>query len=41
MPSAVTAYDHEVEQNELKRYINLIKAGYLPDVEKLFLQQIG
>ena len=38
--SAVDAYEYEEEQNELKRYISLIKAGYLPDVEKLFIEQL-
>ena len=36
----VTAYDYETEQNQLKRYINMIKSTYLPDVEKLFLEKI-
>ena len=38
--SAVDAYDYEEEQNELRRYISLIKAGYLSDVEKLFIEQM-
>jgi hypothetical protein len=38
--AAVDAYEYEEEQNELKRYISLIKAGYLPDVEKLFIEQL-
>ena len=38
--SAVDAYEYEEEQNELKRYISLIKAGYLPDIEKLFIEQL-
>lgn len=38
--TAVDAYDYEEEQNELKRYITLIKAGYVPDVEKLFIEQL-
>lgn len=38
--SPVDAYDYEEEQNELKRYISLIKAGYLSDVEKLFIEQL-
>ena len=37
----VTAFDHEVEKNELRRHINLMKASYLSDIEKLFLQAIG
>lgn len=37
---AVNAYDYEEEQNELKRYISLIKSSYLPDVEKLFIEQL-
>jgi hypothetical protein len=36
----VTAYDYEEEQNQLKRYINMIKASYLPDVDKLFSEKI-
>lgn len=36
----VTAYDYEEEQNELKRYISLIKSNYLSDVEKLFIEQL-
>lgn len=31
----VDAYSYEEEQNELKKYINVIKASYLPDIEKL------
>lgn len=36
----VSAYEHEEEQNELKRYISLIKSNYLPDIEKLFIEQL-
>lgn len=36
----VNAYDYEEEKNELKRYINMIKSTYLPDVEKLFLEKL-
>jgi hypothetical protein len=36
--SKVTAYDDEQEKNELKRYVNLIKKSYLPEVEKLFVE---
>ena len=36
----VTAYEFEEEQNELKKYISMIKAGYLSDVEKLFIEQL-
>jgi len=36
----VYAYDYEEEQNELKRYITIIKSGYLSDVEKLFIEQL-
>ena len=36
----VSAYDFEEEQNELKRYINMIKSNYLPDVEKLFIEKL-
>jgi hypothetical protein len=38
--SRVSAYDYEQEKNELKRYINLIKKSYLPEVEKLFIEQL-
>lgn len=38
--SPVTAYDYEEEKNELKRYINVIKRTYLPDVERLFIEKI-
>jgi len=38
--SPVYAYDYEEEQNELKKYITMIKAGYLPDVEKSFIEQL-
>ena len=36
----VYAYDYEEEQNELKRYITLIKSTYLPDVEKTFIEKL-
>jgi hypothetical protein len=36
----VYAYDYEEEQNELKKYISLIKSSYVPDVEKSFIEQI-
>lgn len=36
----VYAYDYEEEQNELKRYITMIKSSYLSDVEKLFIEQL-
>jgi hypothetical protein len=36
----VTAYEYEEEQNELKRYVNIIKRTYLPDVERLFIEKI-
>lgn len=36
----VYAYDYEEEQNELKRYITLIKQSYLSEVEKLFVEQL-
>ena len=36
----VYAYDYEEEQNELKRYISLIKSSYLSDIEKLFIEQL-
>jgi len=39
--SPVNAYDYEMEQNSLKKYINLIKSSYIPDVEKLFLEQMA
>lgn len=38
--SPVYAYDYEDEQNELKKYIKMIKSGYLPDVEKSFIEQL-
>jgi hypothetical protein len=38
--SPVTAYDYEEEKNELKRYVNIIKRTYLPDVERLFIEKI-
>lgn len=38
--SAVNAYEYEEEKNELKRYVNIIKRTYLPDVEKLFIEKI-
>lgn len=36
----VYAYDYEEEQNELKKYISMIKSSYVPDVEKSFIEQI-
>lgn len=36
----VTALESEEEENELKKYITLIKSSYLPDVDKLFREQI-
>jgi len=39
--SKVTAYDDEQEKNELKRYVNLIKKSYLPEVEKLFIELLN
>jgi hypothetical protein len=39
--SKVTAYDDEQEKNELKRYVNLIKKSYLPEVEKLFVELLN
>lgn len=39
--SKVTAYDYELEKNELKRYVNLIKKSYLPEVEKLFIEYMN
>jgi len=38
--SPVSAYEYEEEQNELKRYVNIIKASYLPDIEKQFVELI-
>lgn len=38
--TAVNAYDYEEEKNELKRYVNIIKRTYLPDVERLFIEKI-
>jgi hypothetical protein len=39
--NAVSSYDYEQEKNELKRYINLIKKSYLPEIEKLFIEQLN
>lgn len=39
--SKVTAYDYELEKNELKRYVNLIKKSYLPEAEKLFIEYMN
>lgn len=36
----VYAYDYEEEQNELKRYITLIKSAYVPDIEKTFIEKL-
>jgi hypothetical protein len=36
----VYAYNYEEEQNELKKYITLIKSSYVPDVEKSFIEQL-
>ena len=36
----VTAYDYELENNEIKKHINLIKNSYLPDIEKKFQAQL-
>ena len=36
----VYAYEYEEEQNELKKYISLIKSDYVPDVEKSFIEQL-
>jgi hypothetical protein len=38
--SAVSAYEYEEEQNELKRYISIIKSNYLEDIEKSFIEQL-
>lgn len=38
--AAVTAYEQETEDNELKRNISLIKASYLQDIEKSFNDEI-
>jgi hypothetical protein len=38
--SPVSAYEYEEEKNELKRYVNIIKRTYLPDVERLFIEKI-
>jgi len=38
--SPVNAYEYEEEKNELRRYVNIIKRTYLPDVEKLFIEKI-
>jgi hypothetical protein len=36
----VSAYAYEEEQNELKRYITMIKSSYLEDIEKSFIEQL-
>ena len=36
----VYAYDYEEEQNELKKYITMIKSSYVPDIEKTFIEQL-
>lgn len=36
----VYVYDYEEEQNELKKYISMIKSDYVPDIEKSFIEQI-
>lgn len=36
----VNAYEYEEEKNELKRYITVIKSGYLQDIEKSFIEQL-
>ena len=38
--SPVYAYDYEEEQNELKKYIKMVKSGYLSDIEKSFIEQL-
>lgn len=38
---AVSAYDYELEQNVLKRYINIIKTEYLSDIDKLLQNQMA
>lgn len=38
--AAVTAYDYEYENNELKRYISMIRSSFLQDFESKFLDQI-
>lgn len=36
----ITAYDDEVEKNEVKKHITLIKSSYLSDMDKKFQEQI-
>lgn len=36
----VYAYDYEEEQNELKRYISMIKSNFVPDIEKSFIEKL-
>lgn len=36
----VHAYDYEEEQNELKKYITMVKSSYVPDIEKSFIEQL-
>ena len=38
--SPVYAYEYEDEQNELKKYIKMVKSGYLSDIEKSFIEQL-
>lgn len=37
----VTAYDEELETNELKRNVYVLKRSYLAEVEKQFIQQLS
>jgi hypothetical protein len=37
---SVNAYEHEIEKNEAKRYISLIKSAYVQDVENRFIENI-
>jgi hypothetical protein len=36
-----TYYDYEVEENESKREINLIKSDFLPQIEKEFKRVVS
>jgi len=37
----VYAYDDEVEKNELRKNISLIKSNYVPQLDKMFKEKIG
>ena len=39
--SPVNAYNHEAEENALKKYVSIVKSSYLADIDRLFIQQIS